>query len=114
MKKGEKISNKKKDLKFFTFSESFKFLKFFSGFTAQLEDEKKAAEKARNDAKEKIGNLMNELEEARSQIDETNAVLDKTVKEMYESQENYVTLIEDTLDEISELHNFKQELIFKI
>jgi len=30
-------------------------------------------------------------------------------KDLYEQQENYVSLIEDTLDELAELFNFKQE-----
>merc|ERR1712176_1293138 len=81
----------------------------YEGFTKDLEIERVAAEKNRNEAKERIDALVADLDASRSQIELLDDKLESTTRENFEIQENYVTLIEDTLDELSELFNFKQE-----
>ena len=58
---------------------------------------------------ERIDALVADLDASRSQIELLDDKLESTTRENFEIQENYVTLIEDTLDELSELFNFKQE-----
>lgn len=81
----------------------------YEGFTQDLEVERVAAEKTRNEANEKIELLLGDLDASRAQIEELDSRLETSTRELFDLQENYVTLIEDTLDELSELFNFKQE-----
>ena len=60
-----------------------------TGFTDQLSAEREAAERQRNEQKEKIDQLIFELDESRGQIEELNQRLDVSTKEWYDVQDNY-------------------------